>query len=44
LVFGYFAEVFYFRKYFDRRKALICNIGKLVLGCFFGLGFVLFAG
>jgi hypothetical protein len=25
-------------------KQLICNIGGLVLGCFFGLGFVLFAG
>jgi hypothetical protein len=32
------------RKYSDRRKLLVAEMGQFVLGCFFGLGFVLFAG
>jgi hypothetical protein len=33
-----------FRKCSDRRKQLVAEMEQFVLGCFFGLGFDLFAG
>jgi hypothetical protein len=44
LVFGIFPKMFCLESALIEEKALVCDIGRFVLGCFFGLGFVLFAG